>query len=93
MHGRVRHEENRCGPPRRNPFGGVVVCGDRDLLVEEAPDAYKNIEHVIDDLVIRPRPRRRNLPPARDLQEGGDQNAKAGVTPNCARNRGREDRR
>ena len=35
----------------RNPYGGLVVCGDRDLLVEEAPEAYKNIDHVIDDLV------------------------------------------
>jgi hypothetical protein len=34
----------------RNPFGGVVVCDDRDLLIEEFPDAYKNIVHVIADL-------------------------------------------
>jgi release factor H-coupled RctB family protein len=35
----------------RNPYGGIVVCGDRGLLAEEAPEAYKNIERVIDDLV------------------------------------------
>jgi release factor H-coupled RctB family protein len=35
----------------RNPFGGVIVCEDRDLLVEESPDAYKAIEWVIADLV------------------------------------------
>ena len=35
----------------RNPYGGIVVCGDRGLLAEEAPEAYKNIERVIADLV------------------------------------------
>jgi release factor H-coupled RctB family protein len=29
----------------------VVVCGDRQLLFEEAPTAYKRIEQVIADLV------------------------------------------
>ena len=28
-----------------------VVCGDRQLLFEEAPTAYKRIEQVVDDLV------------------------------------------
>jgi release factor H-coupled RctB family protein len=28
-----------------------VVCGDRQLLFEEAPTAYKRIEQVIGDLV------------------------------------------
>jgi release factor H-coupled RctB family protein len=32
-------------------FGGRVVCADRDLLYEDAPGAYKNIETVIADLV------------------------------------------
>jgi len=32
-------------------LGGRVVCEDRDLLYEEAPAAYKNIEAVIADLV------------------------------------------
>jgi release factor H-coupled RctB family protein len=32
-------------------LGGRVVCADRDLLYEEAPTAYKNIEVVIQDLV------------------------------------------
>jgi len=35
----------------RTPLGGVVVCGDRDLLFEEAPEAYKNIDRVVEDLV------------------------------------------
>lgn len=32
-------------------LGGRVICEERDLLYEEAPDAYKNIEAVIRDLV------------------------------------------
>ena len=32
-------------------LGGRVVCEERDLLYEEAPAAYKNIEAVIADLV------------------------------------------
>jgi release factor H-coupled RctB family protein len=35
---------------RRTPVGSIVVCGDRQLLFEEAPTAYKRIEQVIDDL-------------------------------------------
>ncbi|MBS0240885.1 MAG: RtcB family protein, partial [Proteobacteria bacterium] len=51
MHGRVRTRKSDLAELERNPFGGVVVCEDRDLLVEEAPAAYKNIERVIADLV------------------------------------------
>ncbi|RKN38692.1 RNA ligase RtcB family protein [Micromonospora endolithica] len=36
---------------RRTPVGSVVVCGDRQLLFEEAPTAYKRIEQVVADLV------------------------------------------
>jgi release factor H-coupled RctB family protein len=32
-------------------IGSRVICEDRDLLYEEAPAAYKNIETVIADLV------------------------------------------
>jgi release factor H-coupled RctB family protein len=32
-------------------LGGRVICEERDLLYEEAPTAYKNIETVIADLV------------------------------------------
>jgi release factor H-coupled RctB family protein len=35
----------------QTPLGGRVVCEERDLLYEEAPAAYKNIEGVIADLV------------------------------------------
>jgi release factor H-coupled RctB family protein len=35
----------------QTPLGSRVVCEERDLLYEEAPAAYKNIEGVIADLV------------------------------------------
>ncbi|MFG1991708.1 RNA ligase RtcB family protein [Actinoplanes sp. NPDC048988] len=35
---------------RRTPVGSIVVCGDRQLLFEEAPTAYKRIEQVVGDL-------------------------------------------
>jgi release factor H-coupled RctB family protein len=51
MHGRVRVRKSDVARLERNPYGGIVVCGDRDLLAEEAPEAYKNIDRVIADLV------------------------------------------
>ncbi len=36
----------------QTPLGSRVVCEERDLLYEEAPAAYKNIEAVIEDLVV-----------------------------------------
>ncbi|MGE0701250.1 MAG: RtcB family protein, partial [Hyphomicrobiaceae bacterium] len=50
MHGRVRAKRSDVARLERNPWGGIIVCGDRDLLVEEAPEAYKAIDRVIDDL-------------------------------------------
>ena len=35
----------------RTAIGSRVLCGDSKLLYEEAPQAYKNIDIVIDDLV------------------------------------------
>jgi release factor H-coupled RctB family protein len=49
-HGRVSSKKSDLARLARNPFGGLVVCEDRDLLVEESPDAYKSIERVIADL-------------------------------------------
>lgn len=46
--GRAKHTVEEL---RRTPVGSLVVCGDRQLLFEEAPSAYKRIEHVISDLV------------------------------------------
>jgi len=38
-------------PLVQTPLGSRVICEERDLLYEEAPAAYKNIEDVIADLV------------------------------------------
>ncbi|GIF04709.1 RtcB family protein [Actinoplanes siamensis] len=46
--GKVKHTVEEL---RRTAVGSVVVCGDRQLLFEEAPGAYKRIEQVIGDLV------------------------------------------
>ncbi len=35
----------------QTPLGGRVICQRRELLYEEAPAAYKNIEDVVQDLV------------------------------------------
>ncbi|MEO8132272.1 MAG: RtcB family protein, partial [Bryobacteraceae bacterium] len=35
----------------RTELGSHVICEDRELLYEEAPQAYKNINIVIDDLI------------------------------------------
>jgi release factor H-coupled RctB family protein len=53
MHGRIRTGKADRAELARNPFGGVIVCEDRDLLVEEAPEAYKSIDRVIADLTER----------------------------------------
>ena len=36
---------------RQTKLGGKTVCHDTELLYQEAPEAYKNIEHVIGALV------------------------------------------
>lgn len=46
LRGRYRAEELE-----RTALGSLVICDDRDLLYEEAPEAYKNIDSVIGDLV------------------------------------------
>ncbi|MEV6368470.1 RNA ligase RtcB family protein [Micromonospora musae] len=46
--GRAKHTVEEL---RRTPVGSVVVCGERQLLFEEAPSAYKRIERVFADLV------------------------------------------
>lgn len=50
MHGRVTTKKSELARLVRNPYGGVVVCEDRNLLIEEAPDAYRDISRVIGDL-------------------------------------------
>lgn len=51
MHGRVRTKKSDLAQLTRNPFGGMIMCEDRDLLVEEAGEAYKDPARVIADLV------------------------------------------
>jgi release factor H-coupled RctB family protein len=34
----------------RTPLGSRVICTDRQLLMEEAPDAYKDVRKVVSDL-------------------------------------------
>jgi len=46
---RVR-ERYRAEQLTHTPLGGRVICENRDLLYEEAPMVYKNIETVIHDL-------------------------------------------
>lgn len=36
---------------QRTKFNSIVICEDRELLMEEAPEAYKPIDRVIQDLV------------------------------------------
>ncbi|UVO28707.1 RNA ligase RtcB family protein [Bradyrhizobium arachidis] len=50
MMGRVGATKSDRERLTRNPFGGQVICDDRALLVEEAPEAYKSIAGVIADL-------------------------------------------
>ena len=35
----------------RTKLGSSVVCEDKDLLYQEAPQAYKNVEVVIEDMI------------------------------------------
>ncbi|MGB0928633.1 MAG: RNA ligase RtcB family protein [Pikeienuella sp.] len=50
MHGRVRGKRSDLIAMCRTAFGGRVICEDRDLLIEEAPAAYKSAESVVSDL-------------------------------------------
>ncbi|WP_171097583.1 RNA ligase RtcB family protein [Ruegeria sp. HKCCD7255] len=50
MHGRVRAKKSDLEAMQQTPFGGRILCEDRDLLVEEAPLAYKSAQSVAEDL-------------------------------------------
>lgn len=50
MHGRIRKEKSGLAALTRTRFGGRVICGDPDLLLEEAGQAYKSPESVLRDL-------------------------------------------
>ena len=50
MHGRIRKTRSELASLTRNRFGGRVICDDRDLLLEEAGQAYKDPDQVVRDL-------------------------------------------
>ncbi|WP_243367789.1 RNA ligase RtcB family protein [Microvirga solisilvae] len=50
MEKRVRTQAGDLDKLTRNTFGGRIICMDRKLLVEEAPEAYKDIRRVVADL-------------------------------------------
>ena len=50
MHGRVGKTKSDLTALTRNPFGGQIVCGDRNLLKEESGRAYKDAAQVVADL-------------------------------------------
>lgn len=50
MHGRIGRNKSDKFKLQRTSFGGHVVCEDKQLMVEEAPGAYKNVAHVLKDL-------------------------------------------
>lgn len=51
MVGRAGTKKSDRNALERTSFGGYVVCEDRQLLIEEAPIAYKPSGQVLDDLV------------------------------------------
>lgn len=50
MHGRVRAKKSDIEAMQRTSFGGRILCEDRDVLIEEAPLAYKSAKSVAEDL-------------------------------------------
>lgn len=50
MHDRVGSNKSDRDKLERTSFGGRVVCEDQQLLLEEAPVAYKDVHVVVDDL-------------------------------------------
>lgn len=50
MHGRVRGKRSDIEAMQRTPFGGRIICEDRNLMIEEAPHAYKSAGDVVADL-------------------------------------------
>jgi len=48
--GRLSHKY-KVGDLRKTKLGNVVICENKALIYEEAPQAYKNIDVVIQDLV------------------------------------------
>ncbi|MGI2031376.1 RNA ligase RtcB family protein [Rhizobium panacihumi] len=51
MYGRVGKTRSDREQLLRNAWGGVAICDDRNLVIEEAAAAYKDAGHVVADLV------------------------------------------
>ncbi len=58
MHGRTGNTRSEREGLLRNAWGGIAICDDRRLAVEEAAGAYKSAAQVVEDLaghdLIRP---------------------------------------
>ncbi|TIX88516.1 RNA ligase RtcB family protein [Rhizobium sp. P44RR-XXIV] len=58
MHGRIGVTRSEREALLRNQWGGIAICDDRKLAVEEAASAYKNAGQVLEDLaghgLVRP---------------------------------------
>lgn len=97
MHHRIGTKKSDLARLARNPAGGFVVCEDRALLVEEAPEAYKSAERVVEDLaffglavpVVRFRP----LVTFKTARAGGDRGRAEGRHRDDGGRQGREARR
>lgn len=50
MHGRVGRTRSERDDLLRNGWGGIAICDDRDLVIEEASAAYKDARQVVTDL-------------------------------------------
>ncbi|MGO7075516.1 RNA ligase RtcB family protein [Rhizobium johnstonii] len=50
MHGRVGRNRSEREQLLRNSWGGIAICDDRALVVEEAASAYKDAGQVVTDL-------------------------------------------
>lgn len=50
MHGRVGRTRSERDDLLRNTWGGIAICDDRDLVIEEASSAYKDAGQVVADL-------------------------------------------
>lgn len=52
MHGRVRGKRSDLAAMTRTALGGHIICEDRAMLIEEAPEAYKSADSVVADLEV-----------------------------------------
>ncbi|PDT06676.1 RtcB family protein, partial [Rhizobium sp. M1] len=50
MHGRVGRNRSEREQLLRNSWGGIAICDDRALVIEEAASAYKDAGQVVGDL-------------------------------------------